>query len=101
MHFCLHLQPRKAAAVTTIQLKSTRVRMVQIDIFVFQSNLVFKGACKESRLMDSTSAMSVSGRDSIRFNTRGGIREDRFRAVVRERGAVDRARSTFLGGNSS
>ena len=89
------MQPRKAAAVTTIQLKSTRVRMFQIDIFLFQSKLVLKGACKVSRLMDGTSAMSVSCRDSIRFKTRGGINEDRFKAEERSTGVVVRERFTL------
>jgi hypothetical protein len=89
------LQLRKAAAVTTIQLKRTRVRKFQMDSFRFQSNLVLKGACKVSRLMDGTSAMSFSGRNSIRFETRGGIREDRFRAEVQGKGMVETVTSTL------
>jgi hypothetical protein len=44
----MHFQLRKAAVVTTIQLKSTRVRMFQTDNFIFQSIYVFKGSCGES-----------------------------------------------------
>jgi len=44
----MHFQLRKAALVTTIQLKSTRVRMFQTDNFIFQSIYVFKGSCGES-----------------------------------------------------
>ena len=44
----MHFQLRKAVVVTTIQLKSTRVRMFQTDNFIFQSIYVFKGSCGES-----------------------------------------------------
>ena len=44
----MHFQLRKAVVVTTIQLKSTRVRMFQTDNFIFQSMYVFKGSCGKS-----------------------------------------------------